>query len=696
MDKRRFFLYLALSIGFYLVWMNIAPRLFPGMFKPPVPAAIDADVAVDQPVLKGDQANAKVEAAVEIPKPEVFARQTITLGADGYEQGYMVTATFTTQGGAIASIDLNDPRYTTLDRKEKLRVVGHDVDWEGLPGALVRLPNTFESPVKAIDDQLKVHQLSLREVDWELVKQDKEMVAFRFRAPDGSLEVTKTFRIHKQDVAGPTNSMAYLIDLDLSIRNLTEQPARTTYVLQGPSGVPLENGDATRVYREIKIGTLPKSGDITPIHLSAADLLAQVKKAETGDKPVDSWREPIQYAGIDVQYFAALVLPRDNQLGDRDGDGEPDPYYESVSPLLLYGDEKDKLKSDVSVLLNSQPLEIAPQGEVTHRVQLFAGPKRPDLLAPIKAREVIHFGEIPFIGWLPPFSLNPVVAHFIMWFLGYLHDSLAIPYAFCIMAITVFVRGLMFPLSVKQVAQAEKMKLLQPELKKLQEKYKDKPEEYARAMGDFQRKNNYNPLMGCLPMLLQIPIFFGLYGALGQAVDLRLAQFLWIDNLAGQDAMFDLPFAVPWFGWTKFNLLPILTVALFLIQQKVMTPPATSEDQVFMQKVSTAMMIAIGFAFYTVPAGLCLYIIVSSGWGLIERLLIRRFWPHIFDQKLVTDDTPIIVTSGSRASGTKSEAAANPSWFQRLLTAADEARNATPNQASARGESKGKKKPKRY
>ncbi len=84
MDKRRFFLYLALSIGFYLVWMNIAPRLFPGMFKPPVPAAIDADVAVDQPVLKGDQANAKVEAAVEIPKPEVFARQTITLGADGF------------------------------------------------------------------------------------------------------------------------------------------------------------------------------------------------------------------------------------------------------------------------------------------------------------------------------------------------------------------------------------------------------------------------------------------------------------------------------------------------------------------------------------------------------------------------------------------------------------------------------------
>jgi len=199
-----------------------------------------------------------------------------------------------------------------------------------------------------------------------------------------------------------------------------------------------------------------------------------------------------------------------------------------------------------------------------------------------------------------------------------------------------------------------------------------------------------------LPMVLQIPIFFGLYGALGQAVDLRLAQFLWIDNLAGEDALFKLPFAVPWFGWTNFNLLPILTVALFLAQQKIMTPPATSEDQEFMQKVSTAMMIAIGFAFYTVPSGLCLYIIVSSAWGLTERALIRRYWPHIFDQKLVTDETPVIVTTGAKSGGGRPDAAENPSWFHRLLAAADEARNPTPNQASARGESSRKKKPKRY
>ncbi|MCA9080377.1 MAG: YidC/Oxa1 family insertase periplasmic-domain containing protein [Planctomycetaceae bacterium] len=697
MDNRRFFLYLALSIGFYLIWINVAPRLFPGMFKPPVPE----QVAADDDALNDNKPKATIQDEVEIPEPANFPTKTVELGTEGYDAGYLITAAFTTKGGSIAWVDLNDQRYTTLDRKAKFRVLGHEVDWLGQPGALMRLPNTCETSVKAIDDQLRHHKQNLREVDWEIVDQGPEHIQFRYPAPDGTLEVIKSYHIHKMENPADSNPAAYLIDFDLKIRNLSEQALQTTYVLQGPSGLPLENGDSTRVYREIKLGTLNESGDVTPIHMRAADVIEQTKRAAKGVKPVDTWREPIKYAGVDVQYFAGLILPREDQHVDVDGDGEPDSYFEVVSPLLLAGDDGAKLKADVSILLNSAPLELAPQAEVVHKLNVFAGPKRPDLLNPINARDVIYFGEIPLVGWLPPFSLNPVVARFIMWFLTYMHESFAIPYAFCIMAITVMVRGLMFPISVKQVAQAEKMKLLQPELKKLQDKYKDKPEEYARAMGDFQRKNNYNPIMGCLPMLLQIPIFFGLYGALGQAVDLRLAQFLWIDNLAGQDSLFDLPFTVPWFGWTKFNLLPIVTVALFITQQKLMTPPATSEDQEMMQKVSKYMMVVIGFMFYTVPAGLCLYIIVSSVWGFTERFLIRRFWPHIFDQQIVAHDAPAIVTTATN-SGSKGTATAtanpseNPSWFQRLLAAADEARNATPNQASGRGESNRKKKPKKY
>ncbi len=723
MDNRKYIFWLVLSLGFYVVWINVAPKLFPGIFKPAVeaPANVPAadDLASDNPPLESDApapaAEPTVEPAAEPTESaeptaepvaeaqpqrplQTHAPRTVTLGAAGYEKGYLITVTLTTAGGSIESLELNDPRYTTLDRKQKFRLLGHAVDWETLPGGLLRMPRTLETPVDLIDKQLEAYDTKLRDVHWNMVtpavgEPVGDEVVFNYTSPDGALEVVKTYRIHPVANPNDANPAAYLLDIDLKLHNHSAGVVSPVYIVQGPTGIPIENEPLARILREVKVGTLSPSGAVTPIHLAASEVFSQTVKAEAGGKAVDTWNEPVQYAGIDVQYFGSLILPLQQQL-DTDDDGQADQTIEFVEPQLMYGNEKKKRNSDVSVLLNSRPVELAAGQAVTHKFQLFAGPKRPDLLDPIRAKEVIQFGNIPFIGWLPPFSLNPYVAHFIMWLLSYLHDSINLPYAVCIIAITIAVRGVMFPLSVRQAAQAEKMKILAPEMKKIQERYKDKPEEYAKAIGEFNRKNNANPLYGCLPMLLQMPVFFGLYGALGQAVDLRLAKFLWIDNLAGQDALFHLPFTVPWFGWNEFNLLPIMAVALFMIQAKVMTPPATSEDQEFTQKMQMAMMLAIGFAFYTVPAGLCVYIIVSSGWGLAERFLIKRFWPHIYDQKVATDGGD--AASGGGGGSAAPTAPRAPNWFERLLAAADDAKSTTSSQASARGDSNRKKKPKRF
>src|SRR5260221_1217594 len=137
------------------------------------------------------------------------------------------------------------------------------------------------------------------------------------------------------------------------------------------------------------------------------------------------------------------------------------------------------------------------------------------------------------------------------------------------------------------------------------------------------QKHGHNPFSGCLPLFLQLPIFIGLYQALNHAVDLRLASFLWIDNLAAPDALFKMPFAIPFLG-QEFNLLPLITIVLFVVQQKMFMPPPSSEQEAMQMKMMNYMMIFMGVMFYKVPAGLCVYFIASSLWGMGERKLLPK------------------------------------------------------------------------
>jgi YidC/Oxa1 family membrane protein insertase len=214
----------------------------------------------------------------------------------------------------------------------------------------------------------------------------------------------------------------------------------------------------------------------------------------------------------------------------------------------------------------------------------------------------------------------------------------------------VLVRGLMFPISRKQAIYSVKMQELAPELKKIQEKYKNDPRARTEAIMEMYRKYNVHPLGGCLPILLQMPIFIGLYFSLQESVHFRLASFLWIKNLAAPDMLFWWSQSIPiisdpngqggvvmdkgFFTWLTtlprflylgpyFNLLPVIAVTFMIVQQKIMTPPPQDEQQAAQFKMMRYMMVVIGVMFYKVAAGLCMYIIISTVWGLAE----RRFLP---------------------------------------------------------------------
>ena len=129
--------------------------------------------------------------------------------------------------------------------------------------------------------------------------------------------------------------------------------------------------------------------------------------------------------------------------------------------------------------------------------------------------------------------------------------------------------------------------------------------------------------MAACRRLIQMPILVGLWQALNNSVKLRHAPFLWIDNLAAPDMLFNMHFEVPWIGhW--FNLLPIVVVSLMMVQTKLFSPPATTPEAEMQQKMMKYMMVFMAFMFYKVPSGLGIYFITSSLWQIGERLLVPK------------------------------------------------------------------------
>jgi YidC/Oxa1 family membrane protein insertase len=159
-------------------------------------------------------------------------------------------------------------------------------------------------------------------------------------------------------------------------------------------------------------------------------------------------------------------------------------------------------------------------------------------------------------------------------------------------------------------------------------------EKRGTAQRELFAKHNYNPFGGCLLMFVQLPIFIGLYRSLSVDIELRQAPLIpgfdWCSNLAGPDMLFYWKDWMPGFlaneagGWLGpyFNILPIITIFLFLAQQKLFMPPATDDQTRMQQKVMKFMMIFMGFLFFRVASGLCVYFIASSLWGIAERKLL--------------------------------------------------------------------------
>jgi YidC/Oxa1 family membrane protein insertase len=242
---------------------------------------------------------------------------------------------------------------------------------------------------------------------------------------------------------------------------------------------------------------------------------------------------------------------------------------------------------------------LAPNQVIERHFNVFAGPKEYKTLDRLAAKFgnnvdlVMGFGG--FFGFF---------AKLLLLSMNGLH-AIGIPYGFAIVAITVIIKLVFWPLTKASTRSMKRMQALQPQVKALQEKYKDDPMKMQKKMGELWKEHKVNPAMGCLPTLIQIPFLFGFYRMLQSAIELRGASFLWACDLSQADTVWIIPGL-----HFPLNPLPLIMGATQLWQTR-MTPPSPGVDPV-QQKMMQYMPLIFLFVLYNFSSGLTLYWTVSN------------------------------------------------------------------------------------
>lgn len=506
------------------------------------------------------------------------------------------------QGDLLDSIE-----GETIDNPDQLREIIERTP----PGT--RLVVNYEREGLALVTSLRTPSelpgLDLRSGTWELKSQDNEKVVFtRTLGSPWNVRLTKTFSMVSDE------DHKYEIHMTVDVENTGEQRL-LAYQLDGPTGLPTEGWwYGNKISRNW--GGSGVRDVVYQFHNNPPQMVSNATII-SGEYEIQKGEAPLDYIGVDAQYFAVAMLPQKKN--------PQEIWFQETRPIrvgMVPEDKNLRKLTDVTYRVVSQSKELAKDNAIHHEFVVFSGPKQPSLLRQYGLQELVYY------GWFSPVATAMLkVLHFFYGIVG--------NYGLAIIMLTVLVRACMFPLSMKQSLNAQKMQQLQPEMKAINEKYKKNPEQRTRAMQDLFRKHNYNPFGGCLMMFVQLPIFIGLYRSLMVDVELRQAPLIpgvaWCSNLAAPDMLwYWQPYLPAYFaspeGWLGpyFNLLPCITVVLFLVHQKMFMPPPTDEQGEMQQKIMKYMMIFMGVMFFKVASGLCLYFIASSLWGITERKLLPK------------------------------------------------------------------------
>ena len=312
------------------------------------------------------------------------------------------------------------------------------------------------------------------------------------------------------------------------------------------------------------------------------------------------------------QFFAIAVVTKDTnaQVSARWFDLPPPTREELASHP-----KADRHPRGYQGALVFGPAQVEPGQIFEQQFFIFAGPKEYQTLAKLgsqfenKLDLIMGYGG--FFGFFSKALLLSMNA---------LHDFLKLGYGWIIIVITIIIKVLFWPLTQASTKSMKRMAALQPQMKALQEKHKDDPAKMQRKLMEFMKENKVSPLGGCLPMLLQMPVFIGFFYMIRSAIELRGARFLWVCDLSQPDTLFYLPAL----GW-PVNPLPLLMGATMLWQARL-TPPSPGVDPL-QQKMMKYMPLMFLFILYNFSAGLTLYWTVQNLLTIAQMKLTKTGTP---------------------------------------------------------------------
>lgn len=421
-------------------------------------------------------------------------------------------------------------------------------------------------------------------------------VSYTFEAP-GTARITKTFTLHPDD---------YLLDIHVNYTNL----AGTAQRLGADTHIP-----AFSITWEPNL----HAGDVG--RDAMMDAIVWRTNGQTESLQVSKLKPPLSHIGYSQRmdgaswaavrslYFLTALrpLPREDAQWAEGLWG-----WVSGSPSMY------------RMGLAVPRAEVAPGARFDTAFRLYLGPTHLGTLKQASSHgfpeleEALQYFSWPAFAWI----MNPF-AKLLLNLLNFFHDHVYANYGIAIILLTIVVRVVVFPLTIKSMKSMKRMQLLQPEIEKLKEETKDDPQEFQKRTMELYKHYGVNPLGGCMPLLLQMPVFFALYRMLWMAFELRGAEFLWVTDLSQQDAFYSFREIPLVFGMSisALNLLPILMGVAMLISQRM--TPTTAAVNPQQKIIMNIMPVFLSVILYNYAAGLNLYILTSTLLGIGQNFLIR-------------------------------------------------------------------------
>jgi YidC/Oxa1 family membrane protein insertase len=567
--------------------------------------------------------------------------RTITLGSVDPRSGYKFQLELSTKGAAIRKALFSEFKDRDYKNPQPLVIISPITERDG--SEILAMANTNFVFVQQ-QLQLPLNRLDWKSFDAEISEDGSQTTRFEAiikRDDNGQpvLKLTKIYKIRRD---------SYLLDCDVTVENLVNSEQKVRLNMAGPSGLGRE---AFRTdMRKIVAAFRNSQGQIESVKLD------KKKLSRAGSPDERQLTQPggnfLWIAAVN-KYFAAILVPSPDEGKDYcdwitsktgrfhnpDGDVKADT-----------GDEM--LGLDLTTATSTLTATGQADSSQTYNFQLYLGPKDKSLFDKNEMYRKLGFLQtIDFMGCCCPARIISPLAFGILALMKWMHGFWPHNYGIVIIILVFLMRLAMHPITKKSQVSMSKMSTLAPKAEEIKKKYANNKAEMNKQMMALYREQGASPIMGFLPMMVQMPIWIALWSAVYASIDLRGAAFLpfWITDLSVPDALVRFStVTVPLLGWKiqSLNLLPLLMGVAFYLQQQLMPTQATASTNPQMAQQQKMMKIMMPLLFplmlYTAPSGVNLYIMSSTFAGVIEQHVIRK---HIREKEQAESEGLVAATS---------------------------------------------------